>query len=73
MASTAALVALLSTLTFLSGGERHLAPPPVLVAADPVRLRIPAIDVAAPVDPLVVDGNGVLPAPTSFCADRLMA
>jgi sortase (surface protein transpeptidase) len=34
-------------------------------AADPVRLRIPAIDVDAPVDPLEVDQDGVLPAPGS--------
>lgn len=32
-------------------------------AADPVRIRIPAIGVDAPVDPLTVDGNGVLPPP----------
>ena len=32
-------------------------------AADPVRLRIPAIGVDAPIDPLAVDGNGVLPPP----------
>jgi sortase (surface protein transpeptidase) len=31
--------------------------------ADPVRLRIPAIGVDAPVDPLSVDKNGVLPPP----------
>jgi sortase (surface protein transpeptidase) len=31
--------------------------------ADPVRLRIPTIGVDAPVDPLAVDKNGVLPPP----------
>ena len=31
--------------------------------ADPVRLRIPAIGVDAPIDPLTVDNNGVLPPP----------
>lgn len=35
-------------------------------AANPVRLRIPAIGVDAPVDPLLVDENGVLPPPDSF-------
>ena len=34
-------------------------------AADPVRLRIPAIGVDAPVDPLTVDSNGVLPPPNA--------
>jgi sortase (surface protein transpeptidase) len=32
-------------------------------AANPVRLQIPAIGVDAPVDPLTVDKNGVLPPP----------
>lgn len=31
--------------------------------ADPVHLRIPAIGVDAPVDPLTIDKNGVLPPP----------
>lgn len=31
--------------------------------ADPVRVRIPTIGVVAPVGPLYVDGNGVLPPP----------
>lgn len=35
-------------------------------AADPVRVRIPAIGVDAPVDPLIVDENGVLPPPDTF-------
>lgn len=34
-------------------------------AAAPVRIRIPAIDVVAPVDPLDVTDEGVLPAPRS--------
>ena len=33
--------------------------------ADPVRLRIPAIGVDAPIDPLTVDNNRVLPPPNS--------
>ena len=33
--------------------------------ADPVRLRIPAIGVDAPVEPLEVDEHGVLPPPTT--------
>lgn len=33
------------------------------VGADPVRIRIPAIGVDAPVEPLTVDQNGVLPPP----------
>lgn len=33
---------------------------------DPVRIRIPAIGVDAPVQPLTVDQNGVLPPPDSF-------
>jgi sortase (surface protein transpeptidase) len=33
--------------------------------ADPVRLRIPAIGVDAPIDPLTVDRNGVLPPPAT--------
>ncbi|MQA14872.1 MAG: class F sortase [Pseudonocardiaceae bacterium] len=35
-------------------------------AAHPVHLRIPTIDVAAPVDPLRVDENGVLPPPDTY-------
>lgn len=35
-------------------------------AADPVRVRIPSIGVDAPVEPLVVDENGVLPPPSTF-------
>jgi LPXTG-site transpeptidase (sortase) family protein len=34
--------------------------------ADPVRLRVPVIGVDAPVQPLMVDENGVLPAPDNF-------
>ncbi len=34
--------------------------------ADPVRVRVPSIGVDAPIDPLVVDGNGVLPPPDTF-------
>lgn len=48
--------------------DRHTGPPPDSAdeqAADPVRLRIPAIAVDAPVDPLTVQGNGVLPPPTA--------
>jgi hypothetical protein len=37
-------------------------------AADPVRVRVPAVDIDAPVNPLFVDGNGVLPPPESFDA-----
>ena len=47
-----------------------LSPPPTTVTqeankqvANPVRVRIPAIGVDAPVDPLTVDRNGVLPPP----------
>ena len=36
---------------------------PQAVGADPVRIRIPAIGVDAPVEPLTVDQNGVLPPP----------
>jgi LPXTG-site transpeptidase (sortase) family protein len=35
-------------------------------AADPVRVRIPAIGVDAPVQALIVDENGVLPPPDTF-------
>ena len=35
-------------------------------AADPVRLRIPTIGVDAPVDPLTLDENGVLPPPDNY-------
>ena len=34
--------------------------------ADPVRIRIPAIGVDAPVQPLTVDQNGVLPPPDTY-------
>lgn len=51
---------------------RSLSPLPSAAAneareqvADPVRLRIPAIGVDAPVEPLEVDENGVLPPPTT--------
>jgi sortase (surface protein transpeptidase) len=47
-------------------------PPPVAVTreadeqvADPVRIRVPAIGVDAPVEPLELDANGVLPAPAT--------
>ena len=40
-----------------------VAPEAGLQAADPVRIRIPAIGVDAPVQPLAVDRNGVLPPP----------
>jgi LPXTG-site transpeptidase (sortase) family protein len=33
--------------------------------ADPVRVRIPAVAIDAPVDPLTVDENGVLPPPST--------
>ena len=36
------------------------------VGADPVRIRIPAIGVDAPVQPLIVDRNGVLPPPDTY-------
>ena len=36
---------------------------PQAEGADPVRIRIPAIGVDAPVQPLTVDQNGVLPPP----------
>ena len=36
------------------------------VGADPVRIRIPAIGVDAPVQPLTVDQNGVLPPPDTY-------
>ena len=48
--------------------DRRAAPVPEAgdrQAADPVRIRIPAIGVDAPVDPLTVDGNGVLPPPST--------
>ncbi len=35
-------------------------------AADPVRVRVPAIGVDAPVGPLFIDENGVLPPPDSY-------
>ena len=35
---------------------------------DPVRIRIPAIGVDAPVQPLTVDPNGVLPPPDTTTA-----
>ncbi len=35
-------------------------------AADPVRIRVPTIGVDAPIDPLVVDEDGVLPPPDTF-------
>ncbi|MPZ66019.1 MAG: class F sortase [Pseudonocardiaceae bacterium] len=35
-------------------------------AADPVRVRIPAIGVDAPVQAVIVDENGVLPPPDTF-------
>lgn len=38
-------------------------PPALARAADPVRLRIPAIDLATAIDPLSLDPDGRLPAP----------
>ncbi len=37
-------------------------------AADPVRVRVPAVGIDAPVGPLFVDESGVLPPPESFDA-----
>lgn len=37
-------------------------------AADPVRVRVPSVGIDAPVGPLFVDDNGVLPPPESFDA-----
>jgi len=34
--------------------------------ADPVRIRVPIINIDAPIQPLTVDENGVLPAPDTF-------
>lgn len=57
-----AVVALLVLVAFARwGGSASQASP-----VDPVRIRIPAIEVDAPVDPLTVDENGVLPAPDSY-------
>lgn len=69
----AAAVAMLAVgAVLLSGSGRApvpIAPLPSLAAdldgqaADPVRLRIPAIGVDAPLAPLAVDADGVLPPP----------
>jgi len=52
-------------LLFLVALARCSGPtsPQAAAGADPVRIRIPAIGVDAPVQPLTVDQNGVLPPP----------
>jgi len=67
------VLALLATV--LAAGGRPARPLPPLPAdaareldgqvADPVRVRIPVIGVDAPVAPLDVDANGVLPVPAA--------
>ena len=65
-----AATGLLSCLTLLGTGLGWSSLPslpqaarPEAKASEPVRLRIPAIGVDAPVQPLIVDQNGVLPPP----------
>jgi hypothetical protein len=58
------LWAALIGLLFLVALARCGGPPSSqAVGADPVRIRIPAIGVDAPVEPLTVDQDGVLPPP----------
>ena len=56
----AALFGLLFLVVLARGGG---STSPEVTLADPVRIRIPAIGVDAPVEPLDVDRDGVLPAP----------
>ena len=65
-----AATGLLSCITLLGTGFAWSSLPPLpqavrpeAKASEPVRLRIPTIGVDAPVQPLIVDQNGVLPPP----------
>ena len=60
------IVSLLLPLVLLGGCGGGWAEEINRKAADPLRVRIPVIDVSAPVQPLVVDEDGVLPAPDTF-------
>ena len=51
-------VLLLVALTSRTGSQA--------TGADPLRIRIPTIEVDAPVQPLIVDENGVLPPPDTY-------
>jgi sortase (surface protein transpeptidase) len=53
-------------LLFLAAVARCSGSAPQAVGADPVRIRIPAIGVDAPVEPLTVDHKGVLPPPDTY-------
>jgi sortase (surface protein transpeptidase) len=77
VAVTAAAAGLLAAAAFLVAVDRpptSPTPPTAAVAAPearaaaPVRVRIPAIGVDAPVGPLEVGADGELPAPTSYAA-----
>ena len=57
-----AVIGLLFLVAVVRGGGSA----PQAVGADPVRIRIPAIGVDAPVQPLTVDQNGVLPPPDTY-------
>ena len=59
------VVALLLPLALLGGCGRWRQEINGQVA-EPVRIRVPMIGIDAPVQPLALDGNGVLPAPDTF-------
>jgi len=59
------VVALLLPLALLGGCGRWRQEINGQVA-EPVRIRVPMIQIDAPVQPLTVDENGVLPAPDTF-------
>jgi sortase (surface protein transpeptidase) len=64
MARWAVVIGLLLLVAVARGGGSESQ----AVGADPVRIRIPAIGVDAPVQPLTVDQNGVLPPPDTYDA-----
>lgn len=67
-ASPAAMVPPASTGQAGPAGEAASAGRAEEQAADPVRVRVPAVGIDAPVGPLFVDDDGVLPPPESFDA-----
>jgi sortase (surface protein transpeptidase) len=78
LAATAAILVVLLTTACTakpSGGATHAAAhrsahaATALIddhAADPIRVRVPSIGIDAPIDPLTVNAEGVLPPPSSF-------
>src|SRR4051812_14859582 len=66
MAATSVLSGLTLLVTGLGWSSQPQGVIPESEASEPVRIRIPAISVDAPVQPLIVDQNGVLPPPDTY-------